>query len=98
MKVAKLIKQIQRSNPTVLSGITEDKAEEIVTNVFKQINKTLSKTEAEIVRFVGLGRFRAKTVEKEINGKTIAITRFVYRPEEPGEGKGKNRNRADSQS
>ena len=88
MKVAELIEHIRQSNPKLLQGIPEDKAEALVRRVFKHMNDTLAKTEEGVVNYAGLGRFRLRKVEKEVDGRKVSRTKIGFRPANAkGEGK-----------
>jgi nucleoid DNA-binding protein len=84
MKATELIAQIQKSNPQLLKGIPEERAEALVAGVFKHMNDALAKTEEGAVNFAGLGQFRVRQMEREVDGKKITRTLINFRPTEPG--------------
>ena len=86
MKIADLINHVKRGDPKLLGGIPENKAKALVRAVFGHINNTLSGTQEGVVIFAGLGRFRIRKVERDIEGKKISQTRIIFRRAEPGKG------------
>ncbi|MDH4188202.1 MAG: hypothetical protein OEV08_14520 [Nitrospira sp.] len=77
-QVGTLIEQIRKTNPKLLEGIPGDKAEALIRKVFTQMNHALAMTEEGVVKFVGLGQFRARKVEKELEGKKVTRTQIVF--------------------
>jgi len=77
-QVGVLIEQIRKTNPKLLEDIPGDKAAALIRKVFKQMNQTLAMTEEGVVKFVGLGQFRVRKVEKELEGKKVTRTQIVF--------------------
>jgi len=77
-QVGALIEQIRLTSPRLLEDIPGDKAAALVRSVFEQMNQTLAMTEEGIVTFVGLGQFRVRKVEKELEGKNVTRTQIVF--------------------
>ena len=73
-----LIEQIRKTNPNLLDDIPGDKAAALIRKVFKQMNQTLAMTEEGVVKFVGLGQFRVRKIEKELEGKKVTRTQIVF--------------------
>lgn len=87
LKVAELIEHAQQMIPGLLDGIPETRAEALVRSVFRHMNSALAGTEEGVVDYAGLGRFRVRNVEKEVNGEKITRTQISFRRAEPGGGK-----------
>jgi len=77
-QVGILIEQIRKTNPRLLDGIPTNRAEALVTNVFKHMNDTLAGTQEGVVSYMGLGQFRVKHMEKEVGGKKTARKQIVF--------------------
>ncbi|MBU0689900.1 MAG: hypothetical protein KJ850_03005, partial [Gammaproteobacteria bacterium] len=56
---------------------------------FKQVQEVLAQTQEGTVAFGGLGQFRIRQVQKEVEGKQIARTQIVFKGAEAGKGKQK---------
>jgi nucleoid DNA-binding protein len=83
MKVAELIEQIQQANPQLLAGIPPNRAAALIRTLFKHMNDTLAGTEEGVVKFAGLGQFRVKRVEKEVDGAKVATKRILFVASKP---------------
>ena len=73
-----MIEQIRKTDPKLLEDIPGGKAATLVRSIFKQMNQTLAMTEEGVVKFVGLGQFRVRKVEKELEGKKVTRTQIVF--------------------
>jgi len=77
-QVGMLIEQIRKTNPKLIEGIPGDKAAALIRKVFTLMNHTLAMTEEGVVKFVGLGQFRVRKIEKELDGKKVTRTQIVF--------------------
>ena len=77
-QVGVLIEQIRKTNPKLLEGIPGDKAAALIRKVFTLMTHTLAMTEDGVVTFVGLGQFRVRKVEKELEGKKVTRTQIIF--------------------
>ena len=66
-----LIRDIRQAQPRLLKGVDERRAEKLVLRVFRQINNTLSIREEGTLDCAGLGRFRVRSVSKEVDGRPV---------------------------
>jgi hypothetical protein len=66
-----LIREIRRAQPRLLESVDEHRAEKLVLRVFRQINDTLSNREKGTLECAGLGRFRMRSVSKEVDGRPV---------------------------
>jgi hypothetical protein len=89
MKVTQLLAEIQKSDPQLLAGIPEGRAEALVAGVFKHMNETIAQADEGRVDFAGLGRFVVRQVEREKDGRKIVRTLIHFRRMEPGAGRRK---------
>ena len=90
MKVTELIEQIQQANPKLLAGIPANRAAALIRNAFKHMNEALAETEEGVVIFAGLGQFRVRKVEKEVEGEKVIRTQIAFRRAELDPGKASN--------
>ena len=88
MDVTGLIDGVRRNAPTLLEGISQEQAETLLKNVFRQVNETLAATEEGVVKYPGFGQFRVRKVERKVDGETITRTQIMFRRAEPGTGRG----------
>jgi hypothetical protein len=91
MKASEVIEQLRQANPSLLEGIPLEKAEALLNGLFKHINATLARAEEGVVEFHGLGRFRVRKVQREVDGKKVNRTQILFRPREAGDEKGGGR-------
>jgi nucleoid DNA-binding protein len=68
----------------LLKGIPKNRAQALVRSVFRHINRTIAGTEDGVLIFAGLGRFRMRKVERELEGRRVSRTRIIFRHAEPG--------------
>jgi hypothetical protein len=54
------------------------------------MNEALAETEEGVVIFAGLGQFRVRKVEKEVEGEKVIRTQIVFRRAELDPGKASN--------
>jgi nucleoid DNA-binding protein len=87
MNVTELIEDVRRKNPKLLEGISQEQAEALVRNVFRQVSETLAATEEGVIKYPGLGQFRVRKVEREVDGEKVTRTQIMFRRAEPGPGR-----------
>ena len=92
MTIMELIEQIQKVSPKALNGIPKRRAARLVRDVFKHITRTLARTEEGVLTYGGLGRFRVRKVDREVQGKRVRRTQVIFRRAEPAVNKGKEAN------
>ena len=91
MKVAELIDSVKSGEPELLAGIAPEKAEGLVLSAFRHIQQSLDRTSEGVLSYAGLGRFRVRQVQKEIDGKSVTRTQIVFRRAESAEDDGPRR-------
>jgi hypothetical protein len=84
MPISQLIDEMQRSDPAALNGIPRSEAQALVRNVFRHMGAALAKSEEGVVAYPGLGRFRVRKVEREVDGKKVAEIRIGFHPATQG--------------
>jgi hypothetical protein len=84
MPISRLIDEMQQSNPAALNGIPRAEAQALVGNVFKHMGAALAKSDEGVVAYPGLGRFRVRRVERDVDGKKVAEMRIGFLPAERG--------------
>jgi hypothetical protein len=84
MPISQLIDEMQRSDPAALNGIPRSEAQALVRNVFRHMGAALAKSDEGVVAYPGLGRFRVRKVEREVDGKKVAEIRIGFQPAAQG--------------
>jgi hypothetical protein len=79
MKVTDLIESVKSGDPELLAGIAPEKAEGLVLSVFRHIQQSLDRTSEGVLSYAGLGRFRVRQLQKEVEGKSVTRTQIVFR-------------------
>lgn len=83
MKLSELVGEIAKNNPKSLAGVSEKKAAAIVRAAFEYIAETVANSTDEVVKIPGLGQFRARQVEREVDGETVVKRQVIFRPAKP---------------
>jgi hypothetical protein len=78
MKIVEIIEKVSQNDPKALAGIPGGKAVSLVRAVFGQITHAIDTTDDGIVQIAGLGRFRVRMVEREIEGKKTFVKRVFF--------------------
>jgi hypothetical protein len=78
IKIPELIDEMQRYDADVLNGIPENRARQLIREVFRHIDQTLSEAEEGAVTYAGLGRFRITKVETQVDGKKLTRLRYAF--------------------
>lgn len=79
MKINELVGEIAKNNPKTFVGVSERKAAAIVRAAFEYIAEAVENSVDDVVKVPGLGQFRARQTEREVNGKKVAKKVVVYR-------------------
>lgn len=78
MTIKELVEQISNDDKAILAGVPRNKAMALVRAAFAVIGKTIDETEEGTVIFPGLGQFRVRRVERELEGKPIVRKQVVF--------------------
>jgi len=86
MNIKQLLMKISSEESSALDGIPQEKAAIIVREAFSQVIKAIQSEEEGTVIVAGLGQFRIRQVQRDIEGKTLIKRQVSFRP---AKGKGK---------
>ena len=89
MKTKEIVDLIKAERPALLSKkISEKKATKLIRNAFSQLRSQIeSANNGDVVKVRGLGNFRVKQVEREIDGQKTTVKRVTFRAKKPLEKK-----------
>jgi len=100
MKPTELLEAIGTANPKVLDGIRKERALALIRATLAYLARTLDASKEGAVVVAGLGRFRVRIVEREVEGKKVMQKKVMYMPVQPkdrdGSAKAKRVDESDS--
>jgi len=85
MKINELLQEVAKERPQLLADLPEKKATALVRAVFASIGKAIDATSEGIVEIGGLGGFRVRQVEREVDGEKVTRKVIVFRAARPKE-------------
>jgi hypothetical protein len=80
IRIADILTDIQRNDPSAFDGVPRERAEQLVQDVFQHIVTRLAGTRTGFVTYAKLGRFRVTEIEKEIDGRKTVQSGIGFRP------------------
>lgn len=80
MTIKELIEKLIEDKPGALAGIPPKRATALVRALFSEINKAIDGAEDGKVTIAGLGHFRVRQVEREVEGENVIRKQVSFRP------------------
>lgn len=78
MKINELIEQVSKSQPKLLANMPKKKVEKLVHTILENMRRKINSTEDGVVMFGGLGRFRVRKIEREVDGEIVIRKHVVF--------------------
>ena len=78
MKPIEIVEKIRATNPAVLGKMNDKVAAQLIRSALSEIRKQLTAVNEGVVEVNGLGNFRVKHVEKEVDSAKVAIKRILF--------------------
>ena len=101
MKPIEIIEKIKAENPEVLGKMNDKVAARIVRLALAEVGRQLAVADEGVVKVMGLGHFRVKHVEREVDGAKVATKRILFvaaKPVDEATSQARKANQAESQS
>jgi nucleoid DNA-binding protein len=78
MKPIEIVEKIKAENPEVLGKMNDKVAARIVRLALAEVARQVTDADEGVVKVVGLGHFRVKHIEKEVDGAKVATKRIFF--------------------
>lgn len=85
MNPQELMDAIAAANPKALAGISEKQALALIRATFASINRALEASSEGVVAVKGFGRFRTRSIEREVKGSKVTRRVIRFAPAKPKE-------------
>ena len=101
MTPMEIVEKLKATNPGVLGKMNEKVAAQLVRLALSEVRSQLVAADEGIVTVNGLGNFRVKLVEKEVDGAKVVAKRILFaaaKPVDQATTEARKANKAESQS
>jgi len=79
MKVTDYVQQAKKEKSGALADLPDKKADTLVRKVLELIGQEIDSAQEGVVKIGGLGSFRVRQVEREVEGEKKLVKQIVFR-------------------
>ena len=83
MNPMEIVEKMKAENPEALGKINHGIAARIVRLALAEIGAQIAAADEGVVRVAGLGSFRIKHIEKEVDGEKVSVRKIIFAAAKP---------------